>query len=290
MICIYHRTDFDGKCSGAIVKRKYPYCKLYPIDYADIFDINRIDKNDEVIMVDFTLEKPGQMEALIDRCRRLTWIDHHETAMETQKRLKLEESPGIRFVGIGACELTWTYLFSHPLPYSVYLLSKYDVWDQSNIRLWEDQILPFQYGMRLNHSEPDNQQFWRPHFRTDENSSIVRDIILAGKSALKYDENLSERIAKSLWFPIEFEGLKFQAINRSHANFLSAKSIWNPEEFDAIMYFCKGPNLWRITVFTDKEGIDLFPLAKKLGGGGHKQAAGFTTNDILKTIPQLLKF
>jgi oligoribonuclease NrnB/cAMP/cGMP phosphodiesterase (DHH superfamily) len=304
LICIYHRTDFDGKCAGAIVKHKFPHCKLYPLDYADPFDLERIEKGEEVIMVDFTLEKDGDMENLIDRCGNLVWIDHHRTAIALQEKLGVKDFPGIRQVStdlndlegkeksnrISGCELTWMYFYpERKLPYSVYLLGRYDIWEDSHL-LWKTHILPFQYGMRLQHAEPDEQKFWISHFRSDEKSEVVQEMIFAGNAALAYDENLSERIAKGLWFPIEFEGFKFQAINRSHANSHSAKSIWNPEEFDAIMYFCRGPHTWRITMFTSKPGIDLYPLAKKLGGGGHSQACGFTVNNIMEVLPQLIEF
>lgn len=304
MICIYHRTDFDGKCAGAIVKLKHESCRLYPLDYSDEFDIERIQQNEAVIMVDFTLEKPGEMDSLINKCGNLIWIDHHKTAIEMQKQMGISDFPGFRQIStdlndpegkeksnrISGCELTWKYFFpERKLPYSVYLLGRYDVWDNAHL-LWDSHILPFQFGMRLQHAEPENQEFWNPHLRSDENSQEVKDMIFSGKAALTYDENLSERIAKGLWFPIEFKGYKFQAINRSHANSLSAKSIWDPKYYDAVMYFCKGPHTWRITMFTDKPGVDLYPLAKSLGGGGHSQACGFTTKDIMSLIPQLIEF
>ena len=304
MICVFHRTDFDGKCAGAIVKHRFPDCEMYGIDYADEFDFNRTTGHD-VIMVDFSLENENQTRILALTSRNLTWIDHHKTSLGIEEKFDLKNVPGIRQVStnpkdpkgenssnrISGCELTWKYFFpDRLLPYTVHLLGRYDIWDKSNLMIWNQEILPFQYGMRLKHAEPDDQEFWKPHFTTDETSLLIHDTIKEGKAALAYDENLSERISKGLWFPIEFEGFKFQAINRSHANSHSAKSIWNPEEYDAIMYFCRGPNVWRITMFTDKQGIDLTPVAKKFGGGGHSQACGFTTDDIMCTIPQLIEF
>jgi oligoribonuclease NrnB/cAMP/cGMP phosphodiesterase (DHH superfamily) len=304
---MFHRTDFDGKCAGAIVKYKFPECRLYGIDYADKFDLEKIEPNEEVIMVDFTLEKLGDMESLYEHCGEFTWIDHHKTCKPIEERLAkrgMINVKGIRQVTINtkdpngeksefrisASELTWQHFYpDRKIPLSVYLLGRYDIWDKSNTDIWENKILPFQYGMRLYSAHPEDQEFWIPHFKTDEHSQIVTDMIFKGKTVLEYDKQFSARVAK-LWFPIEFKGLKFQAINRSHGNSLSAESIWDPENYDAVMYFCKGPNTWRITMFTDKEGIDLYPLAKSLGGGGHSQACGFTADNIMKTIPQLIEF
>lgn len=309
MICIFHKTDYDGKCAGAIVKHRFPETKLYGMDYADKFDLTRIDYGEEVIMVDFTLEKSGEMIKLAEHCGKFTWIDHHKTCKHIEEEFEKHESlilpEGIRQVSINvndpegtdsyyrisACELAWQHFYpGRTMPYAVWLLGRYDIWDKSNKDAWEKDILPFQYGMRLEYGHPEEQEFWEPFFRTTENSALIKEVIYAGNAALSYDENLSARIAKSLWFPIEFKGFKFQAINRSHANSLSAKAVWDSENFDAVMYFCKGPSTWRITMFTDKTGIDLFPLAKEMGGGGHSQACGFTTENIMETIPQLIEF
>ena len=307
MICLFHRTDFDGKCAGAIVKYRFPSCRLYGIDYADKFDVTRIKEGEDVVMVDFTLENFDEMESLLKRCGTFIWIDHHKTYREVEKQITehpdLFDPLGIRQVSsnlddpdgeikanrISACELTWKYFFSERrIPYAVWLLGRYDIWEDDH-PLWKSEMLPFQYGMRLVHAHPGEQDFWEPFFKTDESSELIKAKIIEGNAALKYDENLSERIAQ-LWFPIEFKGFKFQAINRSHGNSLSGQSIWDPKNYDAIMYFCKGPHTWRITMFTDKEGIDLYPLAKSLDGGGHSQACGFTTKNIMELIPQLIEF
>ncbi len=36
-LCVFHRADFDGVCSAAIVKKFVPDCELYGIDYGDPF-------------------------------------------------------------------------------------------------------------------------------------------------------------------------------------------------------------------------------------------------------------
>ena len=313
MICIFHRTDYDGKCAGAIVKHKFPDIRFYGIDYADNFDVEQIAENEDVIMVDFTLQGAEEMHKLINRCGELVWIDHHKTCKPIEAELVASESllkgnaipiSGIRKVSINpndpegtepyerisACELTWQYFFpERSMPYAVWLLGRYDIWDKSDKTNWENHILPCQYGMRLEHGHPEDQEFWSPYFQTTEQSPIIIDTTFRGKAALAYDDNLSARMA-GLWFPIEFKGLKFQAINRSHGNSHSAKAVWDSENYDGIMYFCKGPHTWRITMFTDKEGIDLYPLAKSMGGGGHSQACGFKTNNIMRDLPQLIEF
>lgn len=287
MKCIFHKIDYDGKCSGAIVFNKFPNCELYPIDYVDTFDFSKIEQGEQVIMVDFTLEPAEQMLELAT-LSDLIWIDHHKSAMEIESQNGLKDVKGVRREGVGACELTWQMFNpTKRTPYGITLLSRYDVW-HSESSIWKDVILPFQYGMRLHDGWPNNMNFWEPIFRTTEESELIEHIITEGQAAQAYEDNLSSRIAKGLWFPIELDGLKFQVINRSHANSLSADAIWNPDEYDAIMFFARGPDKWKITMFTDKEDIDLLQVAINRGGGGHKKACGFTSTDLINDVPQLI--
>jgi len=41
----YHSSDFDGHCSGAIIKRVYPDAILYPINYGTEFPFGDIKKD-----------------------------------------------------------------------------------------------------------------------------------------------------------------------------------------------------------------------------------------------------
>ena len=75
MICIYHSRDLDGWMSAAIVKLWNPKVELIGWDYGQpIPDISF----KEVIMVDISFPK----EVMVDNKNRLTWIDHHASAIK----------------------------------------------------------------------------------------------------------------------------------------------------------------------------------------------------------------
>lgn len=290
MLCIYHSIDFDGKCSAAIVKNKYPDCRLYGIDYGEEFDISKVEPEEEVFLVDFTFDDKEDMLKLKLTCGDLHWIDHHNTIVQMEEELSAKDWLGVRQLSpkVGACELVWDYLYpGETIPYPVYLLSRYDVW-QNKDPLWDEEILPFQYGMRLGGWDLDDPK-WKTLLKCNKESAFVHNTIEKGNIGLFYEKELSGKMARGLWFPLEWEDLRFQVINRGYANSISAEAIWNPEEFDAVMFFSRGREFWKITMFTDKE-IDLSILAKKYGGGGHKQACGFTTKDIMGLLPQLIEF
>ena len=110
MICFYHRADLDGKCSGAIIKQKYPKCKMVGVDYGDDIDelLKMPETGEEVYMVDFCFEPFEYMEILNTHCH-FHWIDHHKSAMDEYEKSSLPLL-GIREIGVSGAELTWEYI------------------------------------------------------------------------------------------------------------------------------------------------------------------------------------
>ena len=81
MKCFYHSTDLDGHCSGAIVKYRYPECEMIGINYGQEFPWDSIQPDEQVFMVDFTLQPFEGMERLNNLCN-LHWIDRSTTTEE----------------------------------------------------------------------------------------------------------------------------------------------------------------------------------------------------------------
>lgn len=157
-ICFYHRADFDGVCSAAIVKKFVPGCELYGIDYGDPFPWDKVMDGPQVsaaeleagsglprrqvYMVDFSLP-PDEMKRLAE-VSDLTWIDHHKSALDSNMGL---EVLGYQTSALAGCELTWLWFTRGEsekylvrgmdptaeqvsrLPEAVRLLGRYDVFD-----------------------------------------------------------------------------------------------------------------------------------------------------------------
>ena len=94
MKCFYH-NDMDGICSGAIVNKflteiqgnKTDPCKFIMINYKDEFPFDTIQKDESIVIVDFSLQKPGEFEKLLEITPNVVWIDHHKSAIERFKHL-----------------------------------------------------------------------------------------------------------------------------------------------------------------------------------------------------------
>jgi len=106
MICFYHRGDLDGHCSGAIVRHRFPECRMVGIDYEDAFPWEKIESGERVVMVDFSL--PMDLMEAIKEAYPFTWIDHHKTAIDKAREAGFETA-GLLMVGKAGCELTWEY-------------------------------------------------------------------------------------------------------------------------------------------------------------------------------------
>ncbi len=269
MICFYHSADLDGHCSGAIVKHKYPDCELYGIDYGDEFPWDKV-KDQNVIMVDFSLQPFSDMIRLNQEAKTLDWIDHHISAIKDYEECG-DIFPSFLDDKKAACELTWEYLLGRAtLPYVVTLLGRYDVWDHII------DVLPFQYGVRLYKTDPAwDMENWLDWF-----NCFPHKILDKGKTILKYVEQDNEKYVKFSSFEVNLHNFKCIVINRMMTNSQMFDSVWDPEKYDVMLTFGYKKNQWTVSLYTDKEGVDVSEIAKKFGGGGHKQAAGFQCSSL----------
>lgn len=292
MKCFYHSADLDGKCSAAIVRRKYPEIELIGINYGEPFPWGSIEHGEPVIMVDFALQPFSDMLRLAELAS-LVWIDHHKTAMaEADKAGWFHEGqregyfvddqcfvPGLRRIGRGACAWTWEYLFSdEQMPRSIQLIAAYDVWDHH-----APDCLPFQNGMSLVDNGPE-AEIWRmliyPGMMTEDRA--MHQIVIDGTAIMEYRRRQSEAGAKSLCFDVEIDGLKLLAANVGQTNSQFFDSQWDPEKYHAMCAFVWRPSAgaWSVSLYSTRADVDCGSVCKARGGGGHKGAAGFQCDEL----------
>ncbi len=294
MICYYHKVDLDGKCSAAIVKRKYPDCKLIGVDYPDRPDFETIKIDETVFVVDFSFT-PQDMDELREICgQNFIWIDHHKSAIKAISEYKScycsfpidSIMKGKREIGKAGCELTWEYLFpDEDMPEGVKLLGRYDVGDKSNQDERENKILPFQYGMRSRGECVPTWDIWelllQPYYTVRSNSApIFGSILKDGEIIFKYEVLQNISYAKAMAFTVEFEGHKAWAINKALSDSSIFDSLDTLDRPLSILFSCRA-GVWRYSLRS--ESLDVSEIAAKHGGGGHAGAAGFKSNQYLLT-------
>jgi oligoribonuclease NrnB/cAMP/cGMP phosphodiesterase (DHH superfamily) len=296
-IVFYHSADLDGKGSAAIVayheKKLWDReCEFYGINYGDPFPWDKITEGRKVYMVDFSLQPYPEMIKLGELCDRLGgelhWIDHHRSAIVEMEKLGRPKAFTAVEEGKAGCELTWLYFNQDKelkdIPHPVMLLGRYDVWDEKCAIVPWDHILAFQYGMRLQETEPESE-LWPWLFGAhgiDAEVDRTKAIVAGGHAVLKYEAKQNEIAMSALSFETEFEGLRALAANRGPTNSKLFDSKWDPERHDImISFYWSHRGEWKLSLYTTKEGIDCGDICKKHGGGGHPKAAGFQC----KTLP-----
>jgi oligoribonuclease NrnB/cAMP/cGMP phosphodiesterase (DHH superfamily) len=288
--CVYHSRDLDGYTSGAIIKMAFnennQHIDLVGYDYGQPFPYDKIEKGSSVVMVDVSLPMP-EMEKLAEYTNfNLTWIDHH---LRTINEYILYKENGKKEIlkdclldaNKSACELAWQYYYpSRPLPEAVHLLGQYDTWRNHGTKHWESVIHPFQYGMRMHCSSPETF----PYAILKDNE-FLRDVIKEGSAILKYQEGVDAYVAKGS-FVKNFKGYKAILINGAGFNKNSFKSVYDENKHDLMMAFRYNGKFWVVSIYTSKD-IDCSSLAASMGGGGHKEAAGFQVDNITELFLHL---
>lgn len=290
--CIYHSRDLDGYTSGAIVKYKYPNVNLIGYDYGEPIPFDKIPKGEPIIMVDISFDMDTMYEMAKHSNWQLTWIDHHISAIkEYEEYVRVNQVEFLTPVldnNVAACEITWKYLYPESdMPRAVKLLGEYDTWRGYGSDRWLNEVLPFQFGLRMYTDSPETfpEYLFDEMFPDIESGEIIHD----GKLILKYIETNNKQLCQRGSFELEFKGLKAICLNGGGFNSDAFKSVYDENKHDIMMPFQYNGKYWTVSLYTTKDDVDCSIIAKSMGGGGHKQAAGFQIDDINKILNEIVK-
>lgn len=291
MIGIYHYKDFDGIASGAIMKKAFPKIKLIGYHYNEPLTLP--EENQMVYMADVSLPMEKMAEIARYSRHKFTWIDHHKTAIDAYNRFVSgpEMTPAfeaVTKVGVGACKLCWQYFFPGTrVPEGVELLSTYDVWDQKDPVHWESRVLPFQYGLRSLCGSVEDL----PGFVLEDGPGVaakINEVIREGKIVLRYMRMSNKRYTHDYGFEADVFGYRAICKNGGDFNSNAFKGNYDPDRHDIMLAFVYTHPNWYFSIYTEKD-IDVGEIARRMGGGGHKKAAGFDLDDISKMAWKISK-
>ena len=291
-VCIYHISDLDGHCSGAIVNYIGANdVEMIGMDYGYQVPWDKL-KDREVFMVDFSLEPWEDMVKLQSIAKRFVWIDHHKTAIERYEKHLADggaEIDGVRDTKFAACELTWSFLIPRrPIPIGVQLLGRYDVWDHKSMT----GVLEFQYGMRALVTDPaEYMEDWNVIFgetsREVDLASAARRfrslVATKGDGILKYETVQNAKHAGILAFDLDFDGKRWIAVNAAFKNSQFFDSVFDSQKHDGMLMFYWHDGHW--TVSLRSQSIDVGEIASRHGGGGHAGASGFHCSELPFELP-----
>ena len=283
------------------------YLYMIGFNYGD--EVPNLSEYDKVIMCDisFPPEEMFRMYYYFDD-NNFIWLDHHISSISDSEGRDYESCEGLRDTKFAACELTWKYFFpNEPIPEIVRLLGRYDCFGHKGTDE-EIKVLEFQYGARQCISNYEEAYY----YLRQELIRRIGDIMVPTNSTWEYihqqgkaiyqylcteakwiykmgrEIHLSEKVVspieamKQTGLPTMFIPRKFLAINRSRFNPINFGIDYHKDGYDGIMCWNLNKDKFTASLYNDNGLVDCSTIAKNLGGGGHRGAAGFVMEDIEK--------
>lgn len=283
-VVLYHKACNDGKAAAWAAWNTLGDSAIYlPYQYNDPWPIQC--ENMHVIMVDLSITWDQYMQVRDDILSILI-IDHHKSAEELthhfpalknydeylKERPKLEQGGRVH-IDMSECGaiLAWRFFGnlpkSAPVPLALKMVNDYD--------LWKHEISDTRaFNAWLSQSSVGTPAFNTQVLKGDDVDEAVLEI---GEAILRHDTNIATSVVKN--YPckcVSNRGVKYVLVNGPHhlRNEISDQLM---SDNDFVVVYNRRTHATVVSLRGKKDGpIDLSAVAKRYGGGGHKDAASFT--------------
>lgn len=277
-LVIYHKNCADGFGAALAAwthlgdKARYIACS-----YGDSLPIDQADREGRAFILDFSFPRP-ELEQLAAFCRGVVILDHHKTAQESLANLPdftldaLCPALCARFdMTKSGAVLAWEYFRpeDRQAPQLIQYIQDRDLWQWKLPRSREISA-----GLR---SIPQSFETWVKYL------DDVQPLIDRGEAVLAFQEGViasQAARAEPIPWPTPAWTDSVLAVNATALISETCERILrdHPEIGIAACYFDRSSQEreWSLRS-RDPSGPDVSILAKTMGGGGHKHAAGFKT-------------
>lgn len=259
-LIIYHGNCRDGFASAWTCYRKYPNAKFHPANYGEALpDATGLD----VVMVDFSASREV-LEQYKKEANSLLVLDHHKTAEEALRGLEYCQFDMNRS-GAG---MAWDHFFpNQKRPWLIDYVEDRDLWrhalpDGPAVNAF---ISTLKYDFET----------WYKASRLDLNEVAKMGYVVEDK--IRQYVNEASKLART-------------TLVEGHSD-IPVINCLPPDNSELIGFLANGPK-FAVGWFQRNDGkfvyslrskgeFDVSSLAKKYGGGGHKNSAGFVSDRIL---------
>lgn len=281
-LVIYHANCSDGFCAAWIAHSILgEAAEYYPAHYGqEPPDV----KDREVYILDFSYKLPV-MQQIYQDCRRLVVLDHHKTAEADLKGFGGDKAHVVFDMEHSGGRLAWDHFRpGYKRPWLVDYTEDRDLWRWQLAGSREISAALDSYPRTF--AQWDNLYFQYPY------ASELQPLITQGAAILRYQQKLVDdhcRNAQLMWLG----GHEILAVN---ATCLFSEIAGKLAEQDGGRAFgaawfirSDGQRQWSLRSRGEQAGgVDVSEIARKFGGGGHRNAAGFqepagTSNPVRKT-------
>lgn len=277
-IGIYHKNCTDGTTAGAVLLRKFPDIKLFPLVHSHTEeDLEHIHKTagdgSEIYFVDFATG----VEEFLDKKHNIFVLDHHFGAKERMEKLE-KENPKLKYIfdnNKSGASLAWQYFFKDEKePEIIKYVEDSDLWTGK----YEETKYVSNYLSMFSNN---------PEHVLELMESDINEIKEKGKIISDYVDIQIERIVEGLQeIKLRIGEIEVLAYNVTMYESAVGHKLSVLQNQAVAMFTISGNNVNFSFRSNDNNNPTAFDLAKLLGGGGHKNASGATIylKDFLKMI------
>lgn len=277
-LVIYHDTCMDGFAAAWVAREAFllenVQPEFMPHQYGRQFD-PKICRNRPVYLLDYSFKLPV-MKEIQERSSMLVILDHHKTAeAEIAGLVPRQDRDIFRFdMNRSGASMAWSHFFGGDVPPFIRHVEDRDLWRFAlpDTEAIMDAVASYPY---------DFESYGRLAEKCS--SPAGKEELLREGRAIGRWKNEQVKIAVSQAREVELDGYRVLAVNQSVANLLSqvAGELAQGRPF-GLAYFQAKEGHWVYSLRSkDPDGIDVAVLAKRHGGGGHKNAAGFQSPELL---------
>ena len=273
-LCIYHSPCADGFGAAWVVRKYFDGgVDFHPGVYGQAPpDVT----GRHVILVDFSYKR-AVLEEMAKQAKSITVLDHHKTAQEDLAGYPdaiplMIPSPGIQAqfdMNRSGAGLTWDFFFpNEPRPKLIDHIEDRDLWRFNLYGTREVQATLFSY--------PYDFSVWDSLVEKAESSEGRIDLRLQGAAI---DRKMLKDIAEILGVATRYMvigGVKVPVVNLPYTMASEAAGKLAEDAPFAAAYFDAKDGRKFSLRSRGEGGMDVSAIAKMYGGGGHRNAAGFT--------------
>ncbi|MCR6734460.1 MAG: DHHA1 domain-containing protein [Afipia sp.] len=288
-ICIYHGNCDDGFGAAWAIWRRWGNEVAYvPGTYGKPLP-DATGKH--VLFVDFSAKRPD-IDAMAQVAKSIVIIDHHKTAEADLAPFTVNFSDGVMRADDVPSLLAGCYHVDRPP-----VVAWFDMNQSGAVMAWD-----FAHGIPRNDPPPtmlaliQDHDLWRFAFgdRTKQFSAALRtypmafetwddiaehpdDLVKEGAAILRgHNANIQKFVADAYW---DYVGGYFVPVVNVPYHYASdtAHALLNmfPEAMFTACWFRRGDGMVQWSLRSEDGRMDVSEIAKRSGGGGHRNAAGF---------------
>lgn len=266
IVVIYHKDCPDGFGAAWAAWRKFGNRAEYiPATY-EMPPLKGLT-NKEIYILDFSYPV-SVIKQLVKNNRNVTVIDHHLTARKNAEAA----SQWYYDLNHSGAVLTWLYFYqTKKIPWFLLRIEDIDLW---RLRL-KDSLATAAF-LKV---EGYDLRVWDKIAEGFEKSKTRKKYIEAGKMVLKYQEKIVEALVSSADL-VKFAGHRTLVVNSPILPSQIGNALVKKMPPIGIVWSEKG-GVKKISLRSNGR-VDVSKIAKRFGGGGHKQAAGFYLKSKMK--------